>query len=102
MSVSAMQSFRQLRNMSFGMYIVMLLLIFGLLVTLAPIAYMFSQALTPESQTMQWPIKWIPEQPTLANFDRFPLADQQFGSGDSRYGAGALHLFAHRLCLCSA
>jgi multiple sugar transport system permease protein len=70
MSVSAMQSFRQLRNMSFGMYIVMLLLIFGLLVTLAPIAYMFSQALTPESQTMQWPIKWIPEQPTLANFER--------------------------------
>jgi multiple sugar transport system permease protein len=70
MSVSAMRSFRQLRNMSFGMYIVMLLLIFGLIVTLAPIAYMFSQALTPESQTMQWPIKWIPEQPTLANFER--------------------------------
>lgn len=70
MSVSAMQSFRQLRRMSFGMYIVMLFLIIGLILTLAPIAYMFSQALTPESQTMQWPIKWIPEQPTLANFER--------------------------------
>lgn len=70
MTASAIQSFQQLRKMSFGMSIVMLFLIFGLIVTLAPIAYMFSQAFTPESQTMQWPIKWIPEQPTIANFQR--------------------------------
>jgi multiple sugar transport system permease protein len=45
-------------------------LIFGAIVTLMPIAYMFSQAFTPESQTMRWPIRWIPETPTVANFQR--------------------------------
>lgn len=45
-------------------------LILGAAATLMPIAYMFSQAFTPESQTMRWPIRWIPETPTIANFQR--------------------------------
>lgn len=45
-------------------------LFLGAAATLMPIAYMFSQAFTPESQTMRWPIRWIPETPTIANFQR--------------------------------
>lgn len=38
--------------------------------SLIPIAYMFSQAFTPEQDTYVWPIRWIPEQPTIDNFIR--------------------------------
>jgi multiple sugar transport system permease protein len=31
---------------------------------------MFSQAFTAESQTMQWPVRWIPSDPTIASFRR--------------------------------
>ncbi len=42
---------------------------------LVPIVYMISQAFTPEQDTMVWPIRWIPERPTLENFSRL-LSDQ--------------------------
>ncbi len=45
-------------------------LILGAIITLAPLMYMFSQAFTPEAQTMVWPIRWIPETPTIGNFQR--------------------------------
>lgn len=45
-------------------------LIVGAIITLAPLAYMFSQAFTPEGQTMVWPIRWIPADPTVGNFQR--------------------------------
>ncbi len=38
--------------------------------TLVPIAYMYSLAFTPEAQTLRWPIRYIPENPTLDNFRR--------------------------------
>jgi multiple sugar transport system permease protein len=40
------------------------------IVTMMPIAYMISQALTPERDTLTWPIQWIPANPTLDNFQR--------------------------------
>ena len=40
------------------------------LITLMPIAYMFSQAFSPENETMVWPIRWIPNNPTINNFIR--------------------------------
>ena len=58
------------RQFSIGKTLLYIALIFGAAVTLMPIAYMFSQAITPESQTMRWPIRWIPETPTIANFQR--------------------------------
>lgn len=58
------------RQITVGKVLLYLALIFGAAVTLMPIAYMFSQAFTPESQTMRWPIRWIPETPTIANFQR--------------------------------
>lgn len=39
-------------------------------ITLMPLAYMFSQAFTPEQDTMVWPIRWIPDRPTIENFTR--------------------------------
>jgi len=61
---------RNPRHFTIGTILIYLGLLFGTLVTLMPIAYMFSQAFTPESQTMRWPIRWIPETPTIANFQR--------------------------------
>ena len=58
------------RRITVGKMLLYLALLFGAAVTLMPIAYMFSQAFTPESQTMRWPIRWIPETPTIANFQR--------------------------------
>jgi multiple sugar transport system permease protein len=40
------------------------------IITLMPIAYMLSQAFTPEQDTMVWPIQWIPQRPTIDNFVR--------------------------------
>src|SRR5687768_13369029 len=39
-------------------------------VILLPIAYMVSQAFTPEQDTLVWPIRYIPERPTIDNFRR--------------------------------
>ncbi len=40
------------------------------LVTIMPLVYMFSQSLTPESEVYVWPIRFIPENPTINNFYR--------------------------------
>ncbi|MEN9935074.1 MAG: hypothetical protein RLZZ387_1653 [Chloroflexota bacterium] len=40
------------------------------IITLMPIAYMLSQAFTPEQDSMVWPIQWIPQRPTINNFVR--------------------------------
>ncbi|HWQ15960.1 MAG TPA: carbohydrate ABC transporter permease [Roseiflexaceae bacterium] len=50
-----------------GLWLALLPLTF---ITLVPIAYMLSQAFTPEQDTMVWPIRWIPERPTVDNFVR--------------------------------
>lgn len=69
MTTSARQ-LRSIRHFTLGTVFLYIGLLIGLLLTLMPILYMFSQAFTPESQTMQWPIRWIPTTPTLANFRR--------------------------------
>lgn len=69
MAVTA-RHLRNPRHFNIGTVLLYVALLAGLLITLMPIAYMFSQAFTPESQTMRWPIRWIPETPTLQNFQR--------------------------------
>jgi multiple sugar transport system permease protein len=50
-----------------GLYLVLLALA---VVIVLPIAYMISQAFTPEQDTQVWPIQYIPAHPTLLNFER--------------------------------
>jgi multiple sugar transport system permease protein len=45
-------------------------LIFGAILALAPIVYMYSRAFMPESEQMVWPIRWFPQTPTIENFQR--------------------------------
>lgn len=61
---------RDPRHFTIGTVLLYIALSFGALLTLMPILYMYSQAFTHESQTMRWPIRWIPETPTIANFVR--------------------------------
>jgi multiple sugar transport system permease protein len=53
---------------SLGSAAVYLALIAGAVVVLVPVAYMVSQAFTPEEDTLAWPIHYIPDHPTLNNF----------------------------------
>lgn len=50
----------------------------------APLLWMVSTALKPESQIFRFPIEWIPETPTLSNFTRvfsdYPIARWFFNS----------------------
>jgi len=50
-----------------ALYLVLLALA---VVIVLPIAYMISQAFTPEQDTQVWPIQYIPAHPTLINFAR--------------------------------
>jgi len=48
-----------------------LLFLFILLLAIlwaAPLLYMLSTSLKPESQTISWPVRWIPAEPTLENY----------------------------------
>lgn len=47
-----------------------ILLLPAVIATVLPIAYMISQSLTPERDSLAWPIEWIPRNPTLNNFER--------------------------------
>ncbi len=40
------------------------------ILTMMPIAYMLTQAFSPESAQNAWPIRFIPEEPTINNFRR--------------------------------
>lgn len=50
-----------------GLYIA---LIPAVILTMMPIAYMVSQAFTPEADTQSWPLRWLPQHPTVNNFQR--------------------------------
>jgi multiple sugar transport system permease protein len=50
-----------------ALYVVLIALA---IVMVIPIAYMVSQSFTPEQDTAVWPIKYIPDRPTLINFAR--------------------------------
>src|SRR5947209_6398078 len=66
-------STRELKNtsrISIGTILLYVGLIIGALLTLGPIVYMYSQGFTLESETLIWPIHWIPPHPTIGNFLR--------------------------------
>jgi ABC-type glycerol-3-phosphate transport system permease component len=45
-------------------------LLFGALLTLGPLVYLFTRAFMPESQQLTWPVQWIPRPPTITNFQK--------------------------------
>jgi multiple sugar transport system permease protein len=45
-----------------------LILVPAAAVVLLPLVYMYSQAITPEADTLRWPVKYVPDRPTLDNF----------------------------------
>ena len=68
-------SMRQLRNprhfnFNVGTVLLYVGLIFGAILALAPIVYMYSRAFMPEAEQMVWPIRWFPQTPTIENFRR--------------------------------
>ena len=50
------------------MAVILILLIPVAIATILPLVYMFSQAFTPEDQVRNWPVEYIPREPTLASF----------------------------------
>jgi len=66
----AVTTLRAPRRFKLGTLLLYAFLIPAGILTLVPIAYMLSQAFTPEADTLSWPIRWIPENPTLENFRR--------------------------------
>jgi len=61
---------RRLPRLTLGQLALYLVLGALAVVMVIPIAYMVSQAFTPEQDTAVWPIKYIPTRPTLINFAR--------------------------------
>jgi multiple sugar transport system permease protein len=66
----ASRATRQRRRFDLGLLALYVVLGFLAVVIVLPIAYMISQAFTPEQDTMVWPIQYIPRRPTLNNFVR--------------------------------
>ena len=50
------------------MAVILILLIPVAIATILPLVYMFSQAFTPEDQVRNWPVEYIPREPTLDSF----------------------------------
>ncbi len=61
---------RDPRHFTVGTALLYLALLFGALLTLGPLVYMFTRAFMPEGEQMLWPVHWIPKQPTIDNFRR--------------------------------
>ena len=64
-------SIRQIRNprhFAVGTVLLYAGLLFGALLTLGPLVYLFTRAFMPESQQLTWPVQWIPQPPTINNF----------------------------------
>lgn len=61
---------RKVRRVSTGLILTYVALVILFVLTIAPVVYMFSQAFSPESETLSWPIHWIPHNPTIENFQR--------------------------------
>ena len=70
MAAIASSPTRQRRRIDLGLVALYAVLIGLGVVILIPIAYMISQAFTPEQDTMVWPIQYLPLRPTLNNFVR--------------------------------
>jgi multiple sugar transport system permease protein len=63
-------SVRRSRPLPIGTIALWVVLSAFAVVILLPVAYMVSQAFTPEQDTLVWPIRYIPENPTFDNFRR--------------------------------
>lgn len=50
------------------MTLILLLLLPLAVITILPLIYMFSQAFTPEAEVRNWPVEYIPRNPTLDSF----------------------------------
>ena len=61
---------RDPRHFTLGSALLYLGLLFGAVMTLMPIVYMFTRAISREAEQMVWPIRWIPSEPTIGNFQR--------------------------------
>ncbi|MFC6063302.1 carbohydrate ABC transporter permease [Streptomyces ochraceiscleroticus] len=71
-AAGAPRSTRTARTLLYGT------LILGLLATLAPFAWMFLGSVKPTGEIVAHPSTWLPDSPTLVNFDRL-LSKQNFG-----------------------
>src|SRR2546422_145087 len=67
---TAARELRDPRHFTVGTVLLYFGLLFGALVTLLPIFYMFTRAFMPESEQLVWPIRWLPQSPTIANFQQ--------------------------------
>lgn len=67
---SAQPSQARRTPISIGQILIYIALIAAAVVTLIPMAYQVSQAFTPEQDTLNWPIRYIPARPTIENFTR--------------------------------
>ena len=67
---TATRELREAPRVSVGMVLLYIGLIIGAIVTLMPIVYMYTRAFMPENEQMVWPIRWLPENPTIENFRR--------------------------------
>lgn len=75
-------------------------LILGLVATLAPFAWMFLGSVKPTGEIVAHPSTWLPDAPTLANFDQL-LSKQNFGLYFFNSVLVALACVAGNLLFCS-
>ena len=67
---TATRGLRDPRRFTMGTVLLYIALLIGAVLTLMPMVYMYTRAFMPEAEQMVWPIRWIPENPTLDNFRR--------------------------------
>lgn len=64
------RTLRSPRRFTLGGSLIYLGLLIGAILTVLPIVYMYTRAFMPEADQMVWPVRWIPERPTIDNFRR--------------------------------
>ena len=68
------------RRLNWGTVALYIFLIPLALLTIMPLAYMLTQAFSPESAQNAWPVRFIPRDPTINNFQRV-FSDPAFPMG---------------------
>lgn len=67
---ASVSGLRDPRQFTIGSVLLYIGLFLATILTLMPIVYMFTRAISPEAEQMVWPIRWIPANPTIGNFQR--------------------------------
>ena len=70
MAASTVPTQYRSRRINYGRIALYVLLSIIAIIMLLPVLYMVSQAFTPEQDTLNWPIHYIPQRPTVENFQR--------------------------------